>query len=130
MSTPVTFSFGDSPDMADELLDLVIAGVKTATCGALRDFGPEGAELPVVGRQDVILDGQGRPAVRIETLDVSYCLFSEIDLEFALAEGEGDSNVDEWRAGHALYFKRNGGWSMDMELVCERFRVVEIIPRD
>jgi broad specificity phosphatase PhoE len=28
------FSFGDSPTMADELLALVIAGTKTATCGA------------------------------------------------------------------------------------------------
>lgn len=54
----VTFSFGDSPAMADELLALVLAGAKTATCGALRDF-PEGSPArPVVGRRDIVLDGQ------------------------------------------------------------------------
>jgi hypothetical protein len=31
----VTFSFGDNPALADELLALVLAGRKTATCGAL-----------------------------------------------------------------------------------------------
>ena len=36
-----TFAFGDTPQMADALLALVLAGTKTATCGALRDF-PEG----------------------------------------------------------------------------------------
>ena len=37
----VTFQFGDSPELADELLALVLAGAKTATCGALRDFNAE-----------------------------------------------------------------------------------------
>ena len=31
----VTFAFGDSPELADELLALVLAGRKTATCAAL-----------------------------------------------------------------------------------------------
>ena len=34
----VTFQFGDSPELADELLALVLSGAKTATCGAMRDF--------------------------------------------------------------------------------------------
>jgi uncharacterized protein YhfF len=34
----VTFAFGDSPALADELLALVLAGRKTATCAALRDY--------------------------------------------------------------------------------------------
>jgi hypothetical protein len=27
------------------------------------------------------------------------------------------------------YFERNGGWSEDLELVCERFKLVEVLPR-
>jgi uncharacterized protein YhfF len=46
----VTFSFGDSPAMADELLALVLAGTKTATCGARRDFGP-GKDAPPAARR-------------------------------------------------------------------------------
>ena len=33
-----TFSFGDSPELAEELLALVLAGTKTATCGACAIF--------------------------------------------------------------------------------------------
>ena len=123
----VRFSFGDSPALADELLALVLAGAKTATCSPLRDYGPGREPLPRVGRVDVVLDGSGRPACAIETLEVEVRRFDEVDEGFALAEGEG--TYDEWRAGHEVYFARNGGFSPDMELVCERFRVVEVFAR-
>ncbi|HQZ13017.1 MAG TPA: ASCH domain-containing protein [Devosia sp.] len=133
MSTPyanaVTFSFGDSPAMADELLALVIAGTKTATCGALRDFGPGKEQPPVVGRRDVVLDGQGRPAALIETLEVTIRRFNEMDEQFAYDEGEGFRTLADWREGHRAYFERHGGWSEDMELICERFRLVEVLPK-
>ena len=122
----VTFSFGDSPEMADELLALVLSGRKTATCGALRDYG--GAEpVPEVGRRDVVLDGQGRRAAVIETVSVEHKRFDEVDAEFAAAEGEGDLSYDYWREAHEAYFGRNGGFSLDMILVCERFRLVEVL---
>jgi hypothetical protein len=57
-----TFSFGDFPAMADELLALVIAGTKTATCGALRDFPAGSPDMPVAGRRDVVLDGRSPSA--------------------------------------------------------------------
>jgi uncharacterized protein YhfF len=123
----VTFSFGDSPQMADELLALVIAGQKTATCGAARDFGPGKEAMPVVGRRDIVLDGRGEPVAVIETLEVVYRRFGEIDEQFAYDEGEGFRTLEDWREGHRAYFERNGGWSEDMELVCERFRLVEVL---
>jgi uncharacterized protein YhfF len=115
--------------MADALLALVIAGKKTATCGALRDY-PEGSEdMPVVGRRDVVLDGQGRPAALIETFEVTIRRFDEMDEQFAHEEGEGLRTLADWRAGHEAYFTRNGGFSPDMLLVCERFRLVEVLKR-
>ncbi|MFZ1474433.1 MAG: ASCH domain-containing protein, partial [Anaerolineae bacterium] len=42
----VAESFGDHPDLADELAALVLAGVKTATCSALWEWEAEGASLP------------------------------------------------------------------------------------
>lgn len=121
----VTFSFGDSPEMADDLLALVVAGTKTATCGAVRDFGEGGEPMPEVGRRDVVLDGEGRPACVIETTEVTVRAFDNVPRDFAEAEGEG--SYDQWRKGHIAYFTRNGGWTSDMELVCERFRVVEVL---
>jgi uncharacterized protein YhfF len=123
----VTFAFGDSPAMADELLALVAAGTKTATCGALRDFEQGGEPMPVVGRRDVVLDGRGRRAAVIETIEVTIRRFDEVDAAFAHDEGEGDRTLACWRAGHRAYFERNGGFAPDMELVCERFGLVEIL---
>ncbi|MUO80489.1 ASCH domain-containing protein [Agrobacterium vitis] len=122
----VTFAFGDTPELADQLLALVLAGKKTATCGALRDFGPKGEPLPVVGRRDVVLDGVGRPAAVIETVEVTIRRFDAVDAEFAHDEGEDDQSLESWRVGHEAYFARNGGFTPDMELVCERFRLVEV----
>lgn len=123
----ITFSFGDSPEMADALLALVVSGRKTATCGALRDYRVGGEAMPVVGRRDVVLDGQGRRALVIETVEVTICRFGAIDAAFAREEGEGDLSLADWQRSHQGYFERNGGFSPDMELVCERFRVIEVL---
>ncbi|MGS1106003.1 ASCH domain-containing protein [Achromobacter anxifer] len=122
----VTFQFGDSPELADELLALVLAGTKTATCGALRDFNAQ-EPVPEAGRRDVVLDGQGRPACVIETLSVLIQRFDQVDEAFALAEGEGP--YEAWRDAHIAYFDRNGGYAPDMMLACERFRVVAVFER-
>lgn len=119
-----TFVFGDSDALCAALLALVRAGAKTATCGALRDFAPGGEAMPEVGRHDIALNWDGTPALVIRTTDVAIRRFDAVAADFALAEGEDDS-LEGWQAGHRAYFERNGGWAADMELVCERFRLVE-----
>lgn len=119
-----TFTFGDSRALCDRLLSLVRSGAKTATCGALRDFHAEGEVLPIAGRRDIALDWDGGPALVIETREVTIRRFCDVDEDFALAEGE-DASLAGWQAGHRAFFERNGGWSEDMELVCERFRLIE-----
>lgn len=119
----VTFTFGDSQALSDQLLALIRSGRKRATCGALRDFAEGGEAPPVVGRRDIATHPDGRPALVIETVDVTIYRFCDVPEDFALAEGEGD--FEDWKTGHRRYFERNGGWSEDMELVCERFELVE-----
>jgi uncharacterized protein YhfF len=119
-----TFKFGDSAKMSADLLALVRAGKKTATCGALRDY-PEGSpDTPVVGRRDIALEWDDSPAAVIETLDVTICRFCDMTEDFALAEGENET-LEGWREDHRRYFERNGGFDPEMELLCERFRLVE-----
>lgn len=122
----IQFSFGDSPALADELLALVLAGRKTATCGALRDYGPGKEPMPQVGRRDVVRNGAGEPACVIETQSVEIRRFDAIAASFTDREGEGDYAA--WRAGHEAYFARNGGFAPDMDVVCETFRLVEVLP--
>ncbi|MCR9088706.1 MAG: ASCH domain-containing protein [Rhodobacteraceae bacterium] len=123
-----TFRFGDSEALSSRLLSLVRSGRKRATCGALRDFGPGGEVRPSVGRCDIALDWHGNPAIVVRTIDVKECRFCDVDADFALAEGENET-LDGWRRDHRDYFERNGGWSEDMQLLCERFEVVEVLER-
>lgn len=122
----VAFRFGDSEALCDRLLSLVRAGRKRATCGALRDFGPGGEVRPEVGRCDIALTWDGAPALVLRTVDVAECRFCDVEAGFALAEGENET-LEGWRQDHRQYFERNGGWSEDMELLCERFEVVEVL---
>jgi uncharacterized protein YhfF len=52
-----TFTFGDSPELADELLDLVLQGKKRATCWA----ESQGLLSAEVGKLMVVLDSKGTP---------------------------------------------------------------------
>lgn len=119
-----TFKFGDSQELSDQLIALVRSGVKTATCGALRDYENGDEAMPVVGRRDIALNWDDTPAVVIETVEVSVMRFCDVPEDFALAEGENDDRAG-WERDHQAYFERNGGFDPDMQLVCERFRVIE-----
>ena len=119
------FAFGDNAEMADILLALVLAGTKTATCGALAEYEKEGIELPHPGQRSIVLNGQGEPACIIEITDVRCQRFDAVDATFAREEGEDDLSLSRWRENHAHYFRRNGGFSPDMLLVCEKFRLIE-----
>ena len=120
------FTFGDTRELCDELLALVRDGWKTATCMPLAHVAAGHEAMPQVGRQDIVTDWDGAPVLVIETTEVSLCPFEEVPEEFALAEGE-DATLESWQDNHRRYFERNGGWTSDMMLVCERFRVVEVL---
>jgi uncharacterized protein YhfF len=117
------FSFGDSPELADELLALVLAGQKRATCWAVSE-GMKGAEI---GKYMVARDGAGRPRAVVQTLELTQCRYDEVDAAFAFDEGEGDRSLAYWREAHRRYFTRLKLFQPDMMLWCERFRLVMTI---
>ncbi len=117
------FSFGDGPALANELLELVLIGKKTATCWP----ASEGDKGFAVGKRWMAEDGAGWPRAIIETVELSRSRFEEVDEAFAWDEGEGDRSLDYWRRAHKNYFTRDGVFSEEMELYCERFRLVEVI---
>ena len=121
--------FGDSPELADELGALIVAGTKTATCSSLWEWQAEGAPLPTVGYTTIVLDGEDKPLCIIETTEVSIQPYNEVEAKFAYDEGEGDRSLQYWRNGHWHFFSRSlpkigKEPTLDMPLVCERFRVI------
>lgn len=121
--------FGDSPEMADELLKPVLSGLKTATCSAVWEWEHEGNPPPKPGLLSVIMNGADEPRCIIETVEVNIKKYSEVDAAFARDEGEGDFSLEYWRAAHKRFFTRTlpaigREFTEEMPLVCERFKVV------
>ncbi|MFT7517057.1 MAG: hypothetical protein ACI84O_000845 [Myxococcota bacterium] len=120
-----TFIFGDSKELCDELTELVISGKKIATCEALSTYASGEEAMPELGRVDLALTWEQKPAVAIRTIEIEIRRFSEVEEGFALDEGE-NSDLAGWRKDHQDYFERNGHFNPEMKVVCERFEVVEV----
>jgi len=131
-STPlpeVIEPFGDTAELADELIDLVVHGPKRATAAALADFELEGAPLPKADGLSVATDGRGIARAILRTTDVRIGALSSVDDAFAWDEGEGDRTRAAWLADHETFFRRylpTIGIKFDPEMptVFERFEVI------
>jgi uncharacterized protein YhfF len=117
------FAFGDSPQIADDLLGLVLAGVKTGTCWP----ASEGLKGSAEGARYVVLDSTAQPRAIIESVRLEQRRFDEVDADFAHSEGEGDRSLATWREIHEACFTRQGAYAPDMLLWCERFRLISVI---
>lgn len=119
------WAFGDSPEMADELAQLVISGVKTASCGSYHAYKSEVS--PAIGDYNVILDGRNEPVCVIRTISLTLVRYCDVTAEMAAQEGEGDKSLTYWQQEHQEFFERAGSFSPDMLLVFEQFKRVEVL---
>lgn len=112
----------------DRLVELVLAGTKRATCSLLAEWEADGRAVPEPGSRWALIDSSGRERGVVETTEVRVIPIGEVDEEFALAEGEGDESVAQWRAAHEAF------WASDQPgveitdgtmVVAERIRLVE-----
>ncbi|WP_044640637.1 ASCH domain-containing protein [Risungbinella massiliensis] len=123
-----SWQFGANPD---HLAQLVIDGIKTATCSGLIFYEMENEPLPSVEDYSIILNSKDEPLAIIKTVDVQIMPMNEVPEDFAVAEGEGDRTYRYWREVHEKFFTKelsNLGmeFSEDMMLVCERFTLVDV----
>lgn len=123
------FGFGDSAELADSLVALVIAGAKRATASLARDYVGLGQPMPKPGDHSIVIDGSNTPRCIVCTLRVEIKAMRDVDASFAWEEGEGDRSLAWWTSAHKRYFARQGareGFSVDdsTEVVLERFKVV------
>ena len=147
MSEPSSFrglqvcGFGDpGSELRRELVDLVLAGTKTATAGLLVEMDLDGETVPFEGMREAVIDAEGNFVGVIETTECRIVRMADVDDEFARDEGDGFADAADWRVAHDRYFgshleelrERLGdpGWQLDddTQMVCQRFRLVERYP--
>jgi uncharacterized protein YhfF len=121
--------FGNDQELADSLYPLVLRGLKRATASLLWDYEREAEPLPAPGGYNVITDFAGTPQCIVQTTEVQIKPYDQVDAQFAFDEGEGDRSLAYWRRAHWDFFSEccqalGMTPSLDMPVVCERFRVV------
>ncbi len=122
------WQFGVDPD---HLAQLVIEGVKTATCSGYVFYEQDDEPLPTTDEYSIILNSRDEPVAIIKTVEVSVMPMNEVPEEFAIAEGEGDRTYQYWKEVHEAFFRKELSeigleFTEDMLLVCERFEVVDV----
>ena len=127
--SPPAEYFGDSPEMADELLEAVITGPKRATAALVAEFADGDEELPRIGSHWVACDGKGRPRLVMRSVELRVGPVNSVDEAFAYDEGEGERTRDWWLDAHRGFWQRSCarmGLEYDdtSEAVFERFTVV------
>ncbi|WP_438590691.1 ASCH domain-containing protein [Klebsiella pneumoniae] len=86
---------GDSPQLANELADLIKKGIKTASCGSFASYQQE-ESAPRIGSYNIILDGQNVPVCVIRLISMQLVRFCDVTEAFARKEGEGDLSLEYW----------------------------------
>ena len=123
--------------LRERLVAAILSGEKTTTTGLHEEYLREGRPLEEPGQRSLVIDSDGRPVAVIETLEAELRRFVDVDLQFAIDEGEGFETVDAWREAHVRFFTSPEMVAAlgdppvaiddDTIVVCETFRVVEIV---
>jgi uncharacterized protein YhfF len=128
--------FGDNPELADELLNLILKDKKTTTTGLLKEHEHYNYCISKKGDKIIILTGQNEPGCIIEIQENKQMKFSEMnDLQFAIDEGEGFDTLEKWRDVHKRYFSRilssisavsteKITFDEDLIILCVRFKLI------
>lgn len=116
---------------ANELVDLVLRGMKRATTSALWVYEHEHEPIPAAGDYSVITDWEGIAKCIIQTTGITIVPFNEVTAEMAAKEGEGDLSLSYWQKGHALFFRAEcraigAEFIETIPVVFEEFEVVYI----
>ena len=122
------WSFGYGNYQANDLLSLVRQNIKSGTSSALELY-EENEKIPEENDISIITYGDGFPGCIIETVEIIFKKFDEINEFEASLEGEGDFSLKMWRKVHQKYFtkeylERGKEFHNKIPVIYERFEIV------
>ena len=123
--------------LRDRLVAAILSGEKTSTSGLYEEYVRTGEVLTTVGERSAVLDSAEHRVAVIEATEVIVKRMGDVDLAFAIEEGEGFETVEQWREAHVRFFESaelaailgDPPVVVDDEtlVVCERFRLIETV---
>ena len=125
--------FGDTKEIANSCLELVLKGKKRATSPSLVGLQCRNEPLPKIGDFTVLTNWDGEAKCIVRTVGVRLRPFFSITASYAKLEGEGGGSLEYWKKTHWEYYTRElepyGRVPRDsMIVVCEIFDKVYQAP--
>ncbi|QWX83804.1 ASCH domain-containing protein [Cellulophaga sp. HaHaR_3_176] len=129
VNAPKTIHFYDNEKEANESVNLVLKGIKSANTLALLDLQSRKEALPKIGDFNIITDWNGDAKCIVKTTAVKLKPYFSIDANYAIKEGEGDKSLSYWKTKHWDYYTRNLNKinrtpKESMIVVCQEFEKV------
>lgn len=120
------WAFGEAPD---ELAELVIQGIKTATCSSYDLYQINNEPLPKAGDYGIILNSNEEAVCIIKTKKVYVTEYNQVSADHAFKEGEGDRSLEYWRMVHESFLTNelssvHRSFDEHTKVVCEEFEVI------
>lgn len=127
--------FGFPGPLRDRLVAAILDGTKTSTTGLLEEYRRERIAVEEAGALERVVDSAGRSVAVIETTAVEVKRMGDVDLGFAIDEGEAFETVQAWFDAHVRFFTSPEMVAAlgdppvpiddDTLVICQRFRLVE-----
>jgi uncharacterized protein YhfF len=111
-------------ELRRKLVAAVLRGDKIATASLREEYLPHTEEpLPEPGESFLLLGYNDEPLGVVKTTGLQFVRAADVDLQFALDEGEGFETVEQWRSAHERFWS-DRQITDDTLIVCERFTLV------
>ena len=120
------WAFGEAPD---ELAELVVQGIKTATCSSYDLYQINNEPLPKAGDYGIILNSNEEAVCIIKTKKVYVTEYNQVSADHAFKEGEGDRSLGYWQMVHISFLANelssvHRSFDEHTKVVCEEFEVI------
>jgi uncharacterized protein YhfF len=126
---PREIIFWDEPTAANKAANLVLSGIKKASCHSLLLLQLQKRPLPKIGDHSMVCNWEGEPQCIIRTTAVKLVPFFSIREAFVQVEGEGHRGLASWKETHWELYERQlepygRNPSESMIVVCDYFEKV------
>lgn len=121
--------FGNTPEMSNLLLGLILGGEKTITSTSPWLYDDDLQAAPAAGDYWVVIDGDGKPGAVLRTTSVKTLTMDTVTEQDSQYEGPSVRPIEAWRKVHWNFFTRvlaplGRTPAADMPVTLERFEVV------
>jgi uncharacterized protein YhfF len=122
-----SLELGAPGEQRSRLNGLVLHGSKRAAAGIRVEYEDEGESVEHVGEVLVLLDSGRQEIGRLLVTGVIECGFDEVPWDFAEAEGEGFTSIEDWRGRHRRVWEGEGHVvRAETPIVCISFELLTL----